>query len=150
MSASVLIPRPGRLLAGIALAGILAGGLARLAGLGGPAGILWALTTAVVLAPLALTVLADLRRRELGVDLIALLAMAGSLALGEYLAGAVIALMLSGGQALEAFAGARARRELTALLERAPRAVHRYENGLLTSPPIEEVGPGDLLLVMPG
>ena len=39
---------------------------------------------------------------------------------------AVIALMLSGGQALEAFAGARARRELTALLARAPRAVHRY------------------------
>jgi heavy metal translocating P-type ATPase len=150
MSASILIPKPGRLLAGIALAGILAGGLVRLAGLDGAAGALWALTTAVVLAPLVLTVLACLRRGELGVDLIALLAMVGSLALGEYLAGAVIALMLSGGQALEAFAGARARRELTALLERAPRAVHRYEDGLLTSPAIEEVSPGDLLLVKPG
>ena len=55
-------------------------------------------------------------------DAIALLAMAGALALGEYLAGAVVALMLAGGNALEASAGARrARRELTALVERAPR-----------------------------
>ncbi len=148
MAASLL--RPGRWLAGIALSGILAGGLARLAGAGSAADVLWALTTAVVLAPLALAVFADLRRGELGVDLIALLAMAGSLALGEHLAGAVIALMLSGGQALEAFAGARARRELTALLTRAPRAVHRYEDGLLTSPPLEEIRPGDFLLVKPG
>jgi heavy metal translocating P-type ATPase len=144
------IPKPGRLLTGIAIAGILVGAAARLAGFAGPAAALWALTTAVVLVPLALTVLADLRRGELGVDLIALLAMAGSLALGEYLAGAVIALMLSGGQALEAFAGARARRELAALAARAPREVHRYEDGRLTSPPIEEVRAGDLLLVKPG
>ncbi|MES1240012.1 MAG: heavy metal translocating P-type ATPase [Acidobacteriota bacterium] len=150
MSTAAPIPKPGRLLAGIALGGILAGGAARLAGAGSLPGILWALTTAVVLVPLALTVVRDLRRGELGVDLIALLAMAGSLGLGEPLAGAVIALMLSGGQALEAFAGARARRELTALLMRAPKAVHRYEDGLLTSPPIEEVRPGDLLLVKPG
>jgi heavy metal translocating P-type ATPase len=150
VSVAVSLPRPGRWLAGIALSGILAGGLAWLAGAGGAAEVLWALTTLVALAPLALTVVADLRRGELGVDLIALLAMAGSLALGENLAGAVIALMLSGGQALEAFAGARARRELTALLARAPRAVHRYEDGLLTSPPLEEIRPGDLLLVKPG
>ena len=146
---TVPISKPGRLLAGIALAGILAGGAARLAGMGGLSEVLWAFTTAVVLVPLALTVAGDLRRRELGVDLIALLAMTGSLILGEHLAGAVIALMLSGGQALEAFAGARARRELAALLARAPQAVHRYEDGVLASPPIEEVRPGDLLLVKP-
>jgi heavy metal translocating P-type ATPase len=112
--------------------------------------VLWALTTVAILAPLALTVLADLRHGQLGVDIIALLAMVGSLVLGEHLAGAVIALMLSGGQALEAFAGARARRELSALVERAPREAHRYEEGQLTSPPLEEVRPGDLLLVKPG
>ena len=142
--------KPGILLAGIALCGILAGGAAWFAGFGRPAEVLWALTTVVVLVPLALTVAADLRRRELGVDLIALLAMAGSLVLGEFLAGAVIALMLAGGQALEAFAGARARRELSALAARAPREAHRYEEGRLTTPPLEEVRPGDLLLVKPG
>lgn len=150
MSMNAPIPKSGRLLAGIALTGILAGGLARLAGADILSEILWALTTAVVLVPLALAVVRDLRRGEPGVDLIALLAMAGSLALSQYLAGAVIALMLSGGQALEAFAGARARRELAALLARAPKAVHRYEDGVLTSPLIEEVQPGDLLLVKPG
>lgn len=143
-------PAPGRLLAGIALSGVLAGSAAWLAGAAVAAEAIWALTTAAVLVPLALAVAADLRRGKLGVDLIALLAMAGSLALGEHLAGAVIALMLSGGQALEAFAGARARRELAALAARAPREVHRYENGRLGSPPIGEVRAGDLLLVKPG
>src|SRR6185312_12498742 len=134
----------------VALGGLIAGGLAWLAGAAGLAAILWGITTAVVLAPLAFIVASGLWHKKLGVDLIALLAMAGSLALGQFLAGAVIALMLSGGQALEAFAGARARRDLTALLKRAPREVHRYENGQLTSPPIDDVHPGDLLLVKPG
>jgi heavy metal translocating P-type ATPase len=138
-----------RVLVAITLTGIVAGAVAWL--LGSPvAGALWALTTAAMLVPLAWTVISDLRRGEMGVDVIALLAMAGSLVLGQYLAGAVIALMLSGGQALEAFAGARARRELSALLARAPRVVHRYEDGLLASPPIEDVRAGDLLLVKPG
>jgi len=134
----------------VALGGLIAGGLAWLAGAAGLAAILWGITTAVVLAPLGFIVASGLWHKKLGVDLIALLAMAGSLALGQFLAGAVIALMLSGGQALEAFAGARARRDLTALLKRAPREVHRYENGQLTSPPIDDVHPGDLLLVKPG
>ncbi len=146
-----VIPRSkGRLLTGAALAGLLAGGVAWLAGAHGIAEVLWGITTAVVLAPLAFSVAADLRRGEAGVDVIALLAIAGSLALGQFLAGAVIALMLSGGQALEAFASARARRDLAALLERAPRVVHRCEDGDLTSPLSREVVPGDLLLVKPG
>jgi heavy metal translocating P-type ATPase len=76
--------------------------------------------------------------------------MAGSLILGQYLAGAVVGLMLSGGQALERYASSRARRELSALLARAPQVVHRYEHGFLTSPNIGEVSKGDLLLVKPG
>lgn len=48
-----------------------------------------------------------------------------ALALGEYLAGAILGLMLTGGAALERFAVARARRELSALVQRAPRIAHR-------------------------
>jgi heavy metal translocating P-type ATPase len=147
--ASLLKP-DGRLVAGVAFAGLLAGGAAWLAGAREAAEVLWAATTLLVLAPLVLAVARDLRHGRLGVDLIALLAMAGSLVLGEHLAGAVIALMLSGGQALEDFAGARARRDLSALLARAPRVAHRSAGGLLTSIPVEEVHPGDLLLVKPG
>jgi P-type E1-E2 ATPase len=62
----------------------------------------------------------------------------------------VIAVMLASGRLLEAYAGERARRELRALLERAPRVAHRYQDGGLVSPPLEQVGPGDRLLVKPG
>ena len=83
-------------------------------------------------------------------DLIALLAMGGALALEEYLAGAVIAFMLATGRALEDFADARAHRELSALIERAPRTAHRYEDDSLSSVPIGDVRAGDLLLVKHG
>ena len=134
----------------LTVAGLLAGGLAWLAGYRDTAGHLWAITTALVLLPLLLDILASLRRGEVGVDAIALLAMVGALAFGEHLAGAVVALMLSGGEMLEIYAAGRARKELSSLVERVPRAVHRYEDGGLTEPALEEVQPGDRLLVKPG
>ena len=110
----------------------------------------WALTALAGFVPLAITVVRGLLRRETGVDIIALLAIAGALALQEYLAGAVISVMLASGRTLEDYAQARARSELSALLERAPRVVHRYEDGAIASPPLEDLRPGDLLLVKPG
>jgi len=110
----------------------------------------WALTALAGFVPLATTVVRGLLRRETGVDIIALLAIAGALALQEYLAGAVISVMLASGWTLEDYAQARARSELSALLERAPRVVHRYEDGAISSPPLEDLRPGDLLLVKPG
>jgi len=80
----------------------------------------------------------------------ALLALAGALLYHQFLAGALIALMVSSGQALEAFAGSRARAELTALLARAPRVAYRHRNGLVESIPIESVSTGDRLLVPAG
>ena len=132
------------------LGAAVAGGALWLAGWHDLADIGWAIAVLVALVPLSISVARDLVHRETGVDLIALLAMSGSLALHQYLAGAVIGLMLSGGQALERYASSRARRELSALLARAPHVVHRYENGQLTSPDITAVGRGDRLLVMPG
>jgi cation transport ATPase len=58
---------------------------------------------------------------SLGVDTIALVAMVRALALGEELVGAVIGLMFSGGASLEVITSWRARRELTALIKRAPK-----------------------------
>jgi heavy metal translocating P-type ATPase len=130
--------------------GIAAGAGLWVSGSHGAADVAWALTTAVGLMPLAWETLVGLWRREAGVDLIALLAMGGSLALGEYLAGAVIALMLASGQTLEAYADRRAHRELSALLDRAPAMVTRYEDGELITRPIDVVRPGDRLLVKTG
>ncbi|MDE2052586.1 MAG: heavy metal translocating P-type ATPase, partial [Gammaproteobacteria bacterium] len=83
-------------------------------------------------------------------DVIALLAMAGALLLGEYLAGAVIAVMLTGGSALEQYAIGRARRELSALISRAPRIAHRRQGEAFVDVPVEEVSLGEVLIVKPG
>ena len=91
-----------RLLALAALAGVLVGGVLRLLGEVGAAEAVWAASTALLLVPLTWSVARTLWRRDVGVDVIALVAMAGALALGEELAGAVVALMLAGGNALEA------------------------------------------------
>lgn len=114
------------------------------------ANLVWGLTTAIGLVPIGWEVSSGIVKRQVGVDLIAILAMAGALALGEYLAGAVIAFMLATGRALEDFADVRAHRELSALLERAPRSAHRYGDGSLSSVPVGDVRAGDLLLVKPG
>jgi heavy metal translocating P-type ATPase len=134
----------------VVLGGVAAGAGLWVAGAHSTADIVWAAAVVIALVPLGFSVARDLLHRETGVDLIALLAMAGSLALGQYLAGAVVGLMLSGGQALERYASGRARRELSALLARAPRVVHRYEHGDLTTAGIAEVAVGDLLLVKSG
>jgi heavy metal translocating P-type ATPase len=116
----------------------------------GAADVAWAVTVAIMLVPLTWSVARSLLHGDLGVDVIALLAMAGALALGEYLAGAVIALMLAGGNALEAFASARARRELTALVERAPRSARRRCGDTWEEVAAEAVQVGDVLLVRAG
>jgi heavy metal translocating P-type ATPase len=132
------------------LCGIVIGLLGHTAGWSRFASILWAGTTVLALLPLTISVARSLLRGEIGVDIIALLAMVGALLLSQYLAGAVIALMLSGGNSLEEFADVRARRELSALISRAPRLVHRYRGETLESPEIGEVRQGDFLLVKPG
>ena len=104
---------------------------------------------AVAIAALLLVLLADVARKlahgRIGVDAVALVAMAGALALGQYLAGAVIALMLSGGNALEASAARRARRELGTLIERAPKIAHLHRAGGIEEVPVEAVAVGDIV-----
>lgn len=88
--------------------------------------------------------------KEFGVDVIAILAIAGSVALGQYLAGALIVLMLSGGEALEAYALRRARSSLSALAERAPRVAHIWRGDDLVSIPADQVEVGMQIVVKPG
>lgn len=116
----------------------------------GVAGTVWAAVIAVVLVPLSIGVGRSLWNRDPGVDAIALLAMAAALAMGEYLAGAVVAVMLSGGNALETYAAGRAKRELRALLSNAPQTAHRYRDGGLEEVDAAAVVPGDRLMVKSG
>ncbi len=145
-----LVSRSQTLLLAMAVAGLAAGGACRLFGAVGPANVVWAATACAALVPSFLSVVQGIRRRHAGVDVVAVLALLGTLIVGEFLAGAVIALMLATGRELEARASARARRELTALLDRSPAVVHRLEGDTITTPPIESVVAGDVLLVAPG
>jgi heavy metal translocating P-type ATPase len=131
----------------LATAGLVAGGVASLAGASDTAHRIWIAATLAVLGPSVLDAVARLRQREAGVDLIAILAMAGALMYGEYLAAVIVAVMLTLGSALEAYAAGRARRDLTALIERAPRGAHRVADGYIEAIPVAEVRPGDILLV---
>lgn len=132
------------------LGGLAIGGSLALWGRGDLASAVWGGTILVALAPLALSTVRALRRGALGVDLIALLAMAGALLLGETLAGAVIALMLSGGQWLEQYAGTRARRDLSLLASASPQVAHRSDPEGFTTIPVDAVKAGDSLLVKAG
>ena len=95
-----------------------------------------------MLVPLTWEVARALLRGDIGVDVIALLAMASALAAGEQLAGAIVALMLSGGNALEDYAAGRARRDLTALLERAPRVAQRRVGDTWEEVAVDSLVPG--------
>ena len=127
-----------------------AGGALRIAGAVAPANVFWGATAAVALLPTTFSVARDLLRHRAGVDIVAVLALGGTLGVGEYLAGAVIALMLATGRELEARASARARRELSALLSRAPTVVHRVDGDTLVTQAIDTVRSGDMLIVAPG
>lgn len=100
--------------------------------------------------PLLVQTVRQLTRREFGVDVIAILAITGSAILGQYLAGAIIVLMLSGGVALEAYALRRAHSSLSALVERAPRTAAIWQGSSLVTIPASEVEVDMVVVVKPG
>ena len=112
----------------------------------------WILLAVALLGgiPLLWETLKQLFHREFGVDVIAILAIGGSILLGQYLAGALVVLMLSGGKALEVYALRRARSSLSALAERAPRSAHIWQDEELINIPAEQVEVGMVIVVKPG
>lgn len=99
--------------------------------------------------PLVWELLKKLFRREFGSDLLAGVSILTAIALGEYLVAAIVVLMLSGGEALETFATARASSVLAALARRMPSVAHRKEAGGLADIKLEDVCIGDELTVLP-
>ncbi len=103
-----------------------------------------------VLAALIVEIWQSLRAGKVGLDIVAALSMSAALAVGENLAAAIVALMYAGGQYLERFAEGRARRDMSALLERVPRLAIRHRDGALEEVAIDAIAPGDLLLIRRG
>ena len=88
-------------------------------------------------------------RKEFGSDLLAGLSIVTSAWLGEYLAGVLVVLMLSGGEALEAYAIKGASSVLAALAARMPSKAHRKLGSEIAEIPLSDVAIGDSLVVFP-
>lgn len=99
--------------------------------------------------PLVVELVLRLVRLEFGSDLLAGISIVTAAVLGEYLAGTLVVLTLSGGQALEAYAVRRASSALLALARRMPSQAHRKRDGAVTEVALAEVAVGDLLVVFP-
>src|SRR6516164_5685829 len=138
------------LLLAVSATGLIGGIAVRISGEPTWAGWIWVISSAPVLLAVVVGIGRTVLRREAGIDLIALLSIGGAMALGEYLTGAVIGLMLASGRSLEDFAEERARREMSALLGRAPRTANRYDGVEIVQVPLHNIRPGDRLLVRAG
>ena len=104
----------------------------------------------VVLLDTAIEMVNALTAGRWGLDVLAMIAIASTLLVGEYLAALVVCLMLTGGEALEDSAAGRAKRSLSALLERAPQVAHLLlPDGTTRDVAMESVSVGDRLLVRP-
>jgi P-type E1-E2 ATPase len=132
------------------VAGLLAGLALYFTGRTDAASFLWFLGVVPVLVALVVEIIRSLWQGELGLDIVAALSMTAALVFGETLAAAVVAVMYSGGTFLESFAEGRARREMHDLLSRVPRTATRHKNDSLEDIPLEDIQPGDLLLIRQG
>ena len=111
----------------------------------------WPLLAALAIGgvPLVAGLARRLLQRDFSSDLLAGLSIVTAVLLGEYLAGTLVVLMLSGGQAIEAFAVRRASSALEALARRMPSRAHRRLDGATEDIALEAIEPGDTLVVFP-
>ena len=99
--------------------------------------------------PLVYELLQKLLRREFGSDLLAGISIVTSVLLGEYLAGSIVVLMLSGGEALENYAVRNASSVLRALAKRMPSVAHRKRDTTIGDVALDDIAVGDTLVVYP-
>lgn len=99
--------------------------------------------------PLVLDLAIQLARRKFSSDLIAGVAIVTAVLLGEYLAGTLVVLMLSGGKALEAYAVRSASSVLEALAKRMPFLAHRKHDNAISDVPLETIAVGGQFVVFP-
>ncbi|HUC95985.1 MAG TPA: heavy metal translocating P-type ATPase [Candidatus Saccharimonadia bacterium] len=112
----------------------------------------WILGVSVILVvmPLLWDMLSTIRDGKYGIDILAATAMITSVALGQYWTGMIIALMLSGGEALEDYAEDKAKDELKSLLDNKPKLAHLIKDGKTLDINISEVRVGQTLNIFPG
>jgi heavy metal translocating P-type ATPase len=111
----------------------------------------WPLFAALALGggPLVFTLARKLVTGDFSSDLLAGISIVTAVLLGEYVAGTLVVLMLSGGQTIEAYAVQRASSALLALAKRLPTVAHKKDGADIVDVPLGDIAPGDTLIVFP-
>lgn len=113
-------------------------------------GYLWAVGIFIGLGKIVWDSFGKIRRGAYSLDYIAFLAMVVSLFADQYLAGAVVALMITGGESLDEYASARAESALRGLAERIPKScLVRMSDGSTIQKPIQDVREGEVIIIRP-
>lgn len=142
--------RGAALLPAVALFSIFIGLVLRL-GIGPvPAAVAWSAGLALTGAPVVWRTLRGIAAGRFAADLVAMLAIVTALLLGQPLAGLIVVLMQTGGEALERYAEGRASQAVRELEAAAPRVAHRIVPGGVEDVAAEAIVPGDELLIRPG
>ncbi len=110
----------------------------------------WLVSLVLLGAPLLLRTARAVARGNFATDVVAAMAIGTAIALNEPLAGLVVVLMQTGGEALERYAEGRASQAVQALSDAAPRIAHRVSSGTEVDIPVEQIVIGDTLHVRPG
>jgi heavy metal translocating P-type ATPase len=110
----------------------------------------WLLGLIVTGAPVVWRTLRRVAAGHFATDVVAMLAIVAAVLLREPLAGLIVVLMQTGGEALERYAEGRASRALHVLEQDAPRIAHRLTQGETVDVDVNDVPVGATLLVRPG
>jgi heavy metal translocating P-type ATPase len=110
----------------------------------------WEASLIVTGAPVAWRTLRGVAAGRFAADLVASFAIIGAALLQQPLAGLVVVVMQTGGEALERYAEGRASAAVRELEADAPRIAHRVRDGETEDIPVSDVAVGDELLVRPG
>lgn len=135
---------------GFVIVAILAAGAFDLSGRDPVAHWILGITAVISTLPLAWGMYNAFRDGSYGLDILALTAIGTSVALGEYWAGILVVLMLTGGEALEDYAERRAKKELSALMDNKPRTAHLVKGNGTVDVAVKAVKVGDKLRLLPG
>lgn len=110
----------------------------------------WMAGLVLIGAPVVWHTIRGMLRGNFAADVVAMLAIGCAIALDQPLAGLVVVIMQTGGEALEAFAVARASSAVDALEKDAPSLAHRITEGNVVDIAALDIEPDDMLLVRAG
>jgi heavy metal translocating P-type ATPase len=135
---------------GLAVFTIIVGLILQLSGHTGAVKWLLGMVSVIEVLPLAWNMWQDIRSGRYGIDILAATAIVASVILGQYWAGIVIVLMLTGGEALEDYAHHRAQTELDELLKHAPQKARVIRKGKTSLVPVKQLKVGDKVIINAG